>query len=93
MAKTTRTRICLYARVSPSPQVEEGKSIPAQLAEMREFVGRREGWEVVVEFTDLAQTGTDMDRPGLQAMLAAAEQGTFDVLVVHELSRLSRRHL
>ena len=91
MAKTTRVRICTYARVSPSPNVEEGKSIPAQLAEIHEFVDKREGWEVVVEFTDLARTGTDMDRPGLQAMLAAAEQGTFDVLIVHELSRLSRR--
>ena len=27
MAKTTRVRICLYARVSPSPQVKEGKLI------------------------------------------------------------------
>ncbi|HOS94625.1 MAG TPA: recombinase family protein, partial [Armatimonadota bacterium] len=35
-------------------------------------------------------TGQTLDRPGLQSLLTAAEQGAFDILIVHELSRLSR---
>ncbi|MBC7252011.1 MAG: recombinase family protein, partial [Anaerolineae bacterium] len=84
------TRVALYARVSTDMQAESGKSIAAQLAEMREFAAQR-GWTVVAEFTDPGFSGTNMDRPGLEALLAAAEQRAFDILLVHELSRLSRR--
>ena len=52
--------------------------------------GSRRGWTVAAEFIDPGVSGTTMDRPGLQAMLAAAEQRSFDILMVHELSRLSR---
>jgi len=82
-------RVATYARVSLDMQVK-GKSIAAQQAEMREFAAAH-GWEVVVEFVDPGLSGTNMDRPGLEAVLAAAEEQTFDVLLVHELSRLSRR--
>ncbi len=84
------TRVALYARVSTDMQAESGKSIAAQLAEMREYAAKR-GWTVVAEFTDPGFSGTNMDRPGLEALLAAAEQRSFDILLVHELSRLSRR--
>ncbi len=84
------TRVATYARVSTDMQAEEGKSIAAQQAEMREFANAR-GWTIVAEFVDPGFTGTDMDRPGLRALRAAAEERTFDLLVVHELSRLSRR--
>ena len=83
-------RVALYARVSTNMQAEEGKSIAAQLAEMREYTAAR-GWTVVAEFTDPGFSGTDVDRPGLQTLLAAAEEGAYDVLLIHELSRLSRR--
>jgi len=83
-------RVVLYARVSTDAQAEEGKSIPAQLTEMREYAASR-GWEIVAEFIDPGQTGSDMDRPGLQALLATIEQRQCDVVLVHELSRLSRR--
>jgi DNA invertase Pin-like site-specific DNA recombinase len=82
-------RVALMARVSTVMQADEGLSIAAQMSEMREEVARR-GWTVAVEFIDPGVSGTTMDRPGLQAMLAAAEQRSFDILMVHELSRLSR---
>jgi site-specific DNA recombinase len=84
------TRVATYGRVSTGMQAEKGKSIAAQQAEMREFAAAR-GWEIVAEFIDPGFAGTDMNRPGLDAVLAAAEERTFDVLLVHELSRLSRR--
>jgi site-specific DNA recombinase len=82
-------RAALLARVSTDMQAEEGLSIPAQLAEMREFCEKR-GWKIVAEFIDAGYTGSTMERPGLQGLLAALEQRAFDVAVVHELSRLSR---
>ncbi len=84
-----KIRVALYARVSTGMQAEEGKSLAAQLAEMHEFAQAR-GWEVVVEFVDAGESGTDMDRRGLQEALQAAQEEAFDVLLVHELSRLSR---
>ena len=89
MATETTMRAALLARVSTDMQAEEGHSIPAQLAEMREFCERR-GWTVAAEFIDAGYTGSTMDRPGLQGLLASLDQHVFDVVVVHELSRLSR---
>ncbi len=82
-------RVALYARVSPGPTQAEGFSIEAQLAEMREFAAAR-GWKVVAEFVDVSVSGRTMERPELEAAKAAAAEGSFDILLVHELSRLSR---
>jgi len=89
MGTETTVRAALLARVSTDMQAEEGLSIPAQLAEMREFCEKR-GWAVAADFIDAGYTGSTMDRPGLQGLLAALDQRVFDVVVVHELSRLSR---
>lgn len=81
--------VALYARVSTGMQAEEGKSLDAQIAEMREFAEMRH-WKVVSEFIDAGETGTDLDRPGLTSALEAAGKGVYDILLVHEMSRLSR---
>jgi len=83
-------RAALYARVSLEIQAEQGHSIAAQLTEMRQYAAGR-GWEVVAEFVDAGYTGTDMHRPGLQALCEAVRHHECDVVLVHELSRLSRR--
>jgi len=88
-SRDENVRVALCARVSTDMQAEEGKSIPAQLAEMQEFAAAR-GWTVASEFVDPGFSGSNMERPDLQALLAAAEEGAYDVLLVHELSRLSR---
>ncbi len=83
-------RVATYARVSTGMQAEDGKSLAAQKAEMSEFAQAHD-WEIVAEFVDAGLSGTNMDRPGLKNALKAAEQGSYDILLVHELSRLSRR--
>ena len=45
---------------------------------------------MVSEFVDAGISGQTLDRPGLPSLLTAAEQGAFDIVIVHELSRLSR---
>ena len=82
-------RVALYARVSTTMQAENALSIPAQLTEMKQFAASR-SWKVVAEFVDPGFSGTSLERPGLQMMFAAAAEGSFEVLLVHELSRLSR---
>jgi site-specific DNA recombinase len=82
-------RVALYARVSTEMQAEEGFSIEAQLNEMRAYAAQR-GWRVVAEFVDAGISGSTMERPGLRALLEAAQAHQFDVVLVHELSRLSR---
>ena len=85
-----KLRAALYARVSTDMQAEKGKSIPAQLAEMREYVEQR-GWEVVAEYVEPGRSGkTRKKRPELEKMMAAVREGEIDVVVVHELSRISR---
>ena len=76
-------------RVSTEMQAEDGLSITAQLNEIREYATAR-GWTVVSEFVDPGISGQTLDRPGLQSLLTAAEQGAFEIVIVHELSRLSR---
>ena len=82
-------RAVLYARVSKEEQASKDHfSIDAQINEMRECADER-GWEVTATFVD-DMSGTKMKRPELEAMLEMADGQGFDVLLVHELSRLSR---
>lgn len=88
--KSASSRVALYARVSTEEQAgEEHFSIDAQFAEMRETAVKK-GWEVVAEFVDEGISGTRRTRPQLEAALSLAHSGGFDILMVHELSRLSR---
>jgi site-specific DNA recombinase len=49
-----------------------------------------EGWELVQIFQDRAISGASALRPGYQALLAAAREGGFDVVLAEALDRLSR---
>lgn len=73
----------------PGLAVKEGISIEAQLAEMKEYAAQRE-WRVVAEFVDAGVSGRTFERPGIQSLLAAVRAGSTDIVLVHELSRLSR---
>jgi site-specific DNA recombinase len=77
----------MYARYSSDNQSEA--SIEDQLRLCRE---RREGegWDPAGEFVDRAMSGASVLRPGLQALLADARMGGFDLLLCEALDRLSR---
>ena len=83
-------RVVFYARVSTEEQASDNHySINAQVNEMHEFAVHH-GWEEVGVFIDEGVSGTKRDRPQLSALLEMARNKGFDVLLVHELSRLSR---
>ena len=84
-------RAAFYARYSSDKQRDA--SIDDQFRNCQKYA-EREGWEVVETYEDRAVSGAaKADRPGYRAMLADADNERFEVLIVDDLSRLSRdRH-
>lgn len=78
-------RIAAYARYSSDAQREA--SLKDQLRNCRGYCTRM-GWPAPVEYQDAAISGSRNDRPGYLRLLADATR--FDVILVDELSRLSR---
>src|SRR4051812_47437018 len=77
----------LYARYSTDKQ--SPTSCEDQLRIGRESVLKR-GRVVHQEYQDAAVSGSHTTRAGLQLLLADAERGCFDEVVVDDLDRLSR---
>lgn len=84
--KTGSLRACIYTRVSTADQTTEN-----QRRELMELAKKR-GWEVVGEYTDQGISGGKgrEARPGLNAMLKAADAGEFDIMLVWAIDRLGR---
>jgi site-specific DNA recombinase len=82
-------RTAIYARYSSENQRPE--SIEDQIAACRRFAAQR-GFVVLEDhlYADQAQSGMRKDRPGLTALVAAAQGGLFEGLLVDDLSRLAR---
>lgn len=81
-------RAAIYSRFSTDKQTES--SIADQLRVCRERA-EKEGWRVVATFEDQGISGAALgNRPGVQEMMTAGLARQFDVLLVMELSRLSR---
>jgi site-specific DNA recombinase len=83
----TAIRAAIYARYSTDQQREA--SIEDQARNCRR-IAEREGWRLGIRYQDQAVSGSRVDRVGSQSMLADAKAGQFDVLVVDDISRLSR---
>jgi DNA invertase Pin-like site-specific DNA recombinase len=82
-------RCASYARFSSTLQRDE--SITDQQRKCREKAASNgHAISPELEFVDEAVSGTKRDRHGLNALLAAAAAGQFQVLYLHSLSRLSR---
>ncbi len=87
-------RAGLYGRVSSEEQVE-GYSLDAQDRVGRHYVAAH-GWAVAEVYRDEGKSARTDDlakRPAFQQMLADAEAGRFDVVVVHKLDRFARNLL
>ncbi|MFJ3869745.1 recombinase family protein [Streptomyces sp. NPDC090082] len=85
-------RAALYARQSRARPDSSEASPEAQLA-AGEALARSRGWEVVHAFKDVGRSGWDPHgiRPGFEDLMAAVRAGEVDVVVVTELSRLTRQ--
>ncbi|MBS0375042.1 MAG: recombinase family protein [Proteobacteria bacterium] len=81
-------KAAIYARVSKD-ELKTSKSCDQQLEDCRDRIASLK-WEVVAEFRDDGITGNDDERPAFNAMLEAAAEGQFDVLMIWDTDRLSR---
>ena len=81
-------RAALYMRVSTLDQHPE-----SQLHDLRGLAAQR-GFEIVEEYSDRI-SGVKARRPGLDQLLADAQRGKFDVVLVWAFDRLARsvKHL
>ncbi|WP_043647300.1 recombinase family protein, partial [Caenispirillum salinarum] len=81
-------RTAIYARYSSD--LQNDTSIADQTALCERYVAAH-GGSVVKVYTDRAISGASIHkRPGLQALMADAASGRFDVVVTESISRLSR---
>lgn len=80
-------RAALYARYSSDNQRDA--SIEDQLRLCRERAGT-EGWEISDSYSDRSISGASLIRPGIQALMADAQLGKFDVVLAESLDRISR---
>ena len=96
MIKSTKHyRICGYVRVSTEEQAESPEgSIKNQEERIRQAVRHKleagASVELVNVYVDAGLSAKDMKRPALQRMLNAVKKNEINLVVVTELSRLSR---
>lgn len=81
-------RVALYARVSTDEQAER-YGLSSQLTELRALAGRK-GYAVVGEFSDEGISGATLDRPQLDRLRELVRHGAVDVVLAHDLDRLTR---
>jgi site-specific DNA recombinase len=80
-------KIAIYARYSDEKQRDA--SIADQFRMCR-LLAEKQGWQVVEEYSDHAISGASMIRPGIQALIADAMRGRFDLILAEAMDRLSR---
>ena len=76
-------RAAVYVRVSTVDQ-----NLETQLLDLRQMASQR-GLEIVQEYSDRI-SGTKARRPGLDALMAEARRGKFDVVLVWASDRIAR---
>jgi DNA invertase Pin-like site-specific DNA recombinase len=76
-------RVALYTRISTADQRSEN-----QVSELAGFA-KTQGWSVALKFEDVA-SGSKSDRRAFQALMAAAAQRKFDLVLFWSLDRFSR---
>lgn len=79
----------LYIRVSTEAQAEEGYSIQAQ-SERLEAYCKAMGWNEFEFYIDGGYSGSNLNRPRMQQLIADVEAKKIEAVVVFKLDRLSR---
>ena len=79
-----------YVRVSREEQAREGVSLEAQRARIIAYAAAKD-LQLTGVYADEGVSGKDLDRPGLQEVLAKCTSGEVRHVVVWKLDRLTRR--
>jgi site-specific DNA recombinase len=81
-------RVATYTRIS-TDETNQPYSLGAQHDRLAAFVASQPDWQITARFTDQA-SGKSFERPALSELRAAVAAGSFDVLLVYRVDRLSR---
>jgi site-specific DNA recombinase len=88
--RTPRARIAVgYARVSTQEQAEHGVSLDAQRARL-EAIAKGQAMTLAEVFVDDGFSGSTMDRPAMQRLVALIDRREIEAVFVVKLDRLSR---
>ena len=85
------SKVAFYTRIS-TDESHQKYSLGAQKDRLEAYCHSQYGedWRLTKVYTD-AESGTHLNRPGLQGMLADAQSRSFDTLLVFRVDRLSRK--
>lgn len=92
--RRTKVRCAIYTRKSSEEGLEqEFNSLDAQREACEAYIAsqKHEGWVLLKErYDDGGLSGGTMDRPALQHLLKAIDEGLIDQIVVYKVDRLTR---
>lgn len=90
-----RYRVAIYIRLSKEDDktVTESNSITMQRILLKRYVEKHFNNHEIMEFCDDGYTGTNFERPGMQAMLAMVREERIDCIVVKDFSRFARDYI
>ena len=80
----------IYARVSSSRQIREGRGLQSQVSACKRYAIEND-IKILAVFEDPAQSGKDLNRPGIISLLSfLSKRKDFTYVIVEDISRLSR---
>src|SRR6056297_749966 len=86
-------KVAAYARVSTQEE-EQQSSYKLQVSYFKEYIEKREGWELYKVYSDEGVTGTNTKyRIGFNQMIKDAKEGKFDYIITKSISRFARNTL
>lgn len=91
LATTLTKQAFIYCRVSGRAQVTEGNGLDSQEDVCRAYA-KQHGYEVIRVFQEVKSGAYWRDRPALLEMLDLVRARAIDVVILSELSRLSRNN-
>ncbi|MCD7882768.1 MAG: recombinase family protein, partial [Lachnospiraceae bacterium] len=84
-----RKKVAAYARVSMETE-RLHHSLSAQVSYYSDLIQRNPEWEYAGVYADEAISGTSVNRPEFQRMLADCETGKIDIILAKSISRFAR---
>lgn len=82
-------KTAIYVRVSTNAQAEEGYSVDEQIDKLEKYCDIK-NWNIYDTYVDPGFTGSNVNRPALQKLIADSKRKSFDTVLVYKLDRLSR---
>ena len=84
-----KKRVFIYIRVSTQEQADEGYSLGEQEERLRKYCEAM-GWILVKVYTDGGFSGANMERPALQEMIKAVENGEADAFDIDRMKSIKQ---